>query len=405
MQDSALEPARPQASTQTDGLVPWRAIAVLIAVLSVFALNGGFMFPALTFVLDARGFSATVVGAVGSAGAIGYIVGSAMAPFIAAAFGLRRTAVVALVTTACMIFSFAVVPPVLAWYPMRFVHGIATTILFVCGESALIAIAPRDVRGRILGAYTAINSAFFAAGSGVVGVLGFNGLWPYLLVAVVIGLLAIPMASLGKITPDSPATPWRHLLRSVATIPMLLIVICAWGWIDGATLNLWGVYAIKSGVSPRYAAWLLSLGAIGNIFLQFPIGWLADHLPRRWVLAGLAAAGCASSLCLMALDFSGLPMMVNLLLLGSVGFGTFTVALITLGDVLTGTALVAANAAFGLCWGIGDFAGAGVTGALMDVVGPNAFPLALAVGFLVQCAAVILLPLRSGVAGPTQQAA
>ena len=383
-------------SQQAGAPVPWRAIGLLIAVLGPFALNSGFVYPANALLLDARGFSAAVVGAVGSAGAIGYMVGSLLAPFMASAYGLRRTSVIALLVTSGLILGFAIVPAVLLWYPMRLVHGMATTILFVGGESALVALAPRRMRGRVIGFYTAINSIFFASGTDVVSVLGYEGLTPYLLVASVIALLVLPIAALGQATPKLAATPWRQLLGSVATIPVLLAVIGAWGWIDGATLNLFGVYAVKRGALAPYASWLLSLLALGNVFLQFPIGWLADHLPRQWVLAGLAATGCAGSLLLLVLDISGTPMIITLIVFGAVGFGTFTVSLIALGDALTGTELVAANAAFGLCWGIGDFVGAASTGALMDVAGPNAFPLSLAAGFLFQWAAIVLLPFRVG---------
>ena len=382
------------AAAGTKAGVSWWAIGLMIATIGPFSLNSGFIFPANAFLLDARGYSAAVVGAVGSAGAIGYIAGSLLAPFAAAAFGLRRTAIVAILATAGTVFAFAIVPPVLVWYPMRLFHGVATTILFVCGESALIAVAPTQMRGRIIGFYTAVNSIFFSAGPVVISVLGFDGLLPYLLVSAVICLLALPMAALGESTPRLPPIGWRRLVASVGTIPVLLIVIGAWGWIDGATLNLWGIYAVKRGATAARASYLLSLMALGNVFLQFPVGWLADHLPRRRVLIGLSAAGCAGSLLLLPCDIAGLPMIVNLVVLGAVGFGTFTVALIALGDALSGTALLAANAVFGLCYGVGDFAGASVTGALMNALGTDAFPLALASGFLLQCAAIVVLPLR-----------
>ena len=113
------------------------------------------------------------------------------------------------------------------------------------------------------------------------------------------------------------------------------------------------------------------------------------------MLAGLAALGVAGALLLPLVDLSGRLIVVHLVLLGAVGFGTFTVSLIALGDALTGAELVAANAAFGLLWGLGNFAGALGTGWLMDTVGTIAFPLALACGFLVQCVAALVLPLSS----------
>ena len=59
---------------------PWFAIGTLIFVLGAFALNSGFVFPANSLGLSALGYSAAYVGALGSVGAIGYILGSVLAP-------------------------------------------------------------------------------------------------------------------------------------------------------------------------------------------------------------------------------------------------------------------------------------------------------------------------------------
>lgn len=388
-----------QEVTGAGGAVPWLSIGALIATLGAFALNGGFLYPANAFLLDALGYSTATVGAVGAAGAIGYIVGSLCAPFIAIRLGLRRAAIASILGTAVLIFSFAVVPPVLAWYPLRFLHGITTTVLFVCGETALIAVAPQEQRGRIIGFYTAVNSFFFVLGPGVVGVLGFQALLPYVLVAVTVGLLALPMAALARVTPEMPAVPWRQMVASVSSIPALLGVVAIWGWLDGSMINLFGLYAVRRGVSVSEAAFLFSLGPLGNAILQFPIGWLADHVPRRGLLVGLAVAGGVLAAIMPLMDFHGWLIMPYMIVLAALGFGTFTVALICLGDALTGSALVAANAAFGLCWGIGNFAGSAITGGLMDVVGAIGFPLALTLGFLLQWLAAVVLPL------PARQAA
>ena len=394
MQDAVANGKGERSGATASSPLALLAIGTLIFTLGVYALNSGFVFPANALAMTALGYSAAYVGALGSAGAIGYILGSVLAPALAAAFGLRQTMAGAVLMTALVILGFALVPALPSWYPMRLVHGMATTAMFVCGESALIALAPAALRGRIIGFYTAFNSIFFAAGPGVVAILGFDGLLPYGLVAGIIALLALPLLLVGRVTPELPKVPLRRLLGSVASIPMLLIIICAWGWIDGATLNLLSVYAIKRGVNTEYASWLLSLLALGNVFLQFPIGWIADHVPRRLVLAGLSGLGVAGSLLLPALDLTGSLIIGHLILLGAVGFGTFTVSLIALGEVLTGAELVAANAAFGLLWGLGDFTGALATGWLMDAVGTLAFPLALAAGFFVQCLAALVLPLR-----------
>ena len=390
-----LELGLPQQADRKDTAspTPWFAIGTLIFVLGAFALNSGFVFPANSLAMSALGYSAAYVGALGSTGAVGYILGSVLAPFLATRFGLRQTMSGAVLITAAIIVGFTVLPAP-AWYPMRLLHGMATTTFYVCGEGALLAFAPAAIRGRIIGFYTAFNSIFFTAGPSVVAYLGFAGWMPYVAVAALIAALVAPLLIVGRVAPQLPVLPLRQLLRSVASIPLLLTVTFAWGWIDGSMLNLLSVYGIRRGLASPDASWLLTLMSAGNIFLQFPIGWIADHAPRRYVLAGLSALGAIFALLLPLIDLAGPLVLPHLVFLGALGFGTFTVSLIALGEVLTGVELVAANAAFGLLWGLGDFAGALTTGWLMDAAGHVAFPLAIAAGFLVQCAAALILPLR-----------
>ena len=128
--------------------------------------------------------------------------------------------------------------------------------------------------------------------------------------------------------------------------------------------------------------------------LQIPVGWIADRLPRRLVLSGVTALGVVLSGLLAVLDIGGLPMQVLLLLYGPVGFSTYAIALMALGDLLAGAELIAANAALGLCWGAGALAGSYATGVLIDAMGANGFPLALGGAFLLQWVATLSLPLR-----------
>ena len=71
-------------------------------------------------------------------------------------------------------------------------------------------------------------------------------------------------------------------------------------------------------------------------------------------------------------------------------FGIYTMTLIELGERFSGSMLIAGNAAFAMFWGIGGIVGPPVTGAVMDVVGVQGFPLTLGLLCLVLAAAQIL---------------
>jgi MFS family permease len=76
---------------------------------------------------------------------------------------------------------------------------------------------------------------------------------------------------------------------------------------------------------------------------------------------------------------------------GGIATATYTLGLAILGQQFDARTLVSANAAFIACYGVGTILGPPTVGALMDRLGPNALPTALACVsaciFLCACAA------------------
>jgi hypothetical protein len=59
-----------------------------------------------------------------------------------------------------------------------------------------------------------------------------------------------------------------------------------------------------------------------------------------------------------------------LLVMGAVGYGVYTMALVELGSRFKGTLLVTGNSAFALLWGVGGIVGPPGAGLLMQGIGP-----------------------------------
>ncbi len=78
---------------------------------------------------------------------------------------------------------------------------------------------------------------------------------------------------------------------------------------------------------------------------------------------------------------------------GAVAFGTYTVAMVELGDRFTGTLLLAGNSAFGLMWGIGGIIGPSVVGSAMNLIGPEGLPVTLGILFGILGITAGLMPL------------
>src|SRR6185295_4295048 len=114
-------------------------------------------------------------------------------------------------------------------------------------------------------------------------------------------LVALPLLLVRRapaIAPDEEGGFSRVLLM----VPALLIGALACGLGEQAAFSFLPIYALKAGVPAETGVLWLSAFVIGNIALQWPIGWLADHADRRVVLAACALASAGLTALLPAID-------------------------------------------------------------------------------------------------------
>jgi MFS family permease len=135
---------------------------------------------------------------------------------------------------------------------------------------------------------------------------------------------------------------------------------------------------------------------MGNVILQWPIGWAADHADRRLVLAGctLASALLVVGLSLIPAQWTGTVIVVALW--GGVSFSIYPVGLALLGQRFRGGDIARANTAFSLIYVLGGLVGRPLAGAAMDVFGDPGLGWTLAVFYGAATLAALLAMRRSG---------
>jgi len=77
--------------------------------------------------------------------------------------------------------------------------------------------------------------------------------------------------------------------------PMLIVAVGMFGIIDAANLGFLPVYGVKQGLSQETAALMVTAFIVGNVVLQFPIGWIADHWSKRGMMSACAIATAIGS--------------------------------------------------------------------------------------------------------------
>src|SRR5210317_716587 len=170
-----------------------RSLAGLIAAMAVVNLVYGITFPLLALVLDAQGVSKTLIGLSTMVQALAVIFIAPWTPGL-----LRRVAPSRLMrwTTLFLAVLFIVAglyPNVWFWFPLRFLVGALTGLLWISSEALINDLAEDRWRGRIIGIYASVGAAGFALGPLLLIATGSAGMLPFIATSSLILCAGIPL--------------------------------------------------------------------------------------------------------------------------------------------------------------------------------------------------------------------
>jgi MFS family permease len=292
-----------------------------------------------------------------------------------------------------MLFLLAVVRDLIFWFPLRFILGIAINVIFIISESWINQMAKPKIRGRIIGIYATAAATGFALGPMILIVSSFHGLMPFFLGISVI-LAALPILIQAKEhLPEFDSEESSSVLSFLYFTPLLLFSVASAALFEQVTLSLLPIYGLRHGLSESASSLVLGTLIVGNVFIQVPIGWLADLISRRVLLIILSFTAVSGSMLLPILIGGSMFLWPMLLIWGAVAYGTYTVALVELGDRFSGASLVAGCGAFSMMWGIGGTLGSPIAGIAMDILGQEGLTATLGLAFLALGIVAFFMPL------------
>ncbi|WP_296741814.1 MFS transporter [Mesorhizobium sp.] len=378
------------STSTTDETVQWAAITGVIATVSVFAIAQGLSYPLLSFILQRQGVSPAMIGLSAAMTPVGFILSSPLIPGLAQRFGAGRTALTCAILSALVLALIGWTQNVYLWFPLRFLVGVVTNPLYVLSEIWVIALAPPSRHGRLMGVYSTIISAGFAAGPLCLLAVGTEG-WPPFLVGILAFLFCgACLALVVKRLPKVHEAGGKVSVIGFMPLAWLLLsaVVVAAGF-EQAVLALLPVYGIHYGILETRMSALLSVMIAGNIAMQVPLGLLAERLTARLVRFGCLLVTLLGCVLLPALIETPL-IWPCVFVWGAVSYGIYTMSIIELGERFSGSALVAGNAAFSLMWGVGGIVVPPFTGSIMDVIGAAGLPATLGAICAALAAATVL---------------
>lgn len=366
-----------------------RARRALIAVFTAVAMSGlgfGTSMPLLSFLLESKGVSGSLIGLNTAMTALAALAITPFVPRALSRFGAARVLIMCLVVIAAMLVAMRAYIDVWAWFPLRFVFGAALAVMFTSSEYWINSAADSTNRGRLIGLYAMIFSAGWAVGPMLLQVLGIETWAPVIATCVLLALAAVPLSLVRNAAPMPEHHARLGLLQVITRAPIATFAAFVYGGVEIGVFTLIPVYALRSGLSEETGTTMLTALALGNVALQYPIGWLADRFDHRLILIACGLAGLGGALSLGWVAHTPMLLYPTLFLWGGIVVGLYAVGLVMLGERFRGGELAAANAAFVLLYSIGGLVTPPVSGYAMDLWRPHG--LALVLGLI--CGAYVL---------------
>lgn len=359
----------------------YRTLIAACSAITVFGFAFGMTYPLLSLILESRGESSDMIGINAAMMPIGILLFSSVIPVLAKRFGPRRVAITAAVVTAALILGYKVFDTMASWFFLRLLQGMSISTLFVLSEAWIVGSAGDEHRGKIVAIYASVLSASFGAGPLLVSIIGIEGWSPFIIgcVVVLMGVLPLFLIRENKTTSPEESVP-SGIFDFAPKAPLLLAGIGVFAVFDAATLSLIPVYGMKLGFDLTVSANLLTAIIMGNVFLQLPLGWLCDRYPHERILTACALITCLLLLCFPLAIHSPLKWPL-LIIIGTTGYGLYTVSLTSLGKRFKGAELVNGSSAFAVMWGFGALFGSVFGGWSMLGFGPHGLPVSLALIF------------------------
>ncbi len=150
-----------------------RSLAAAIISMGMVNLSMGIAFPLAALIMARQGAEPGLIGLSAAAQAAPVFLISPIAPWIMRRFGPANVMIGGLLLAGVSFLLIGYYANFFAWFPLRFLLGIAGTLLWATSEAWINALAEDAKRGKIIGIYGASAAAAgLALGPATLVILG-----------------------------------------------------------------------------------------------------------------------------------------------------------------------------------------------------------------------------------------
>ncbi|WP_347099599.1 MFS transporter [Sagittula stellata] len=354
--------------------------ALLIGIVLIM-LGNGMHFTLIGLRGGIEGFTAGELAVVTSSYFVGFLSGARFAPVLIRRVGhVRVFAALGSFMSAGLIALTLLAEP-WAWTILRVILGFCMSGIYVTAESWLNNAATNETRGKVLSAY------MIAQTLGIIGAQGLLTLGDAGTATLFIGASILVSISFAPILLSISPAPVIEVAKPMSlkqlfiSSPLGVVGTFLLGGLYATQSGMGAVFGTQVGMSANLISLFIAMLFGGVLVLQYPFGWLSDRMDRRKLIFGAAVLGGAACLLGWLYGADRRALMVAAFLAGGVTTPLYALFLAYTNDYLSTEEMPAASGGLVFTFGLGAIAGPLITGYAMQVFGPYAFWLVLAVTF------------------------
>jgi MFS family permease len=363
-----------------------RALLAIIASTIGVVIGFGAVVPLVSVRLEQMGTPPWLIGLHAAMFAVAVMTIAPFLPRILGRFGALRVIYAGFSIAVIATLLMPILPPMPSWFILRFVMGMALAGHWVVTESWINLLTTEQNRGRVMALYAMTMAAGFTVGPIVLQQTGTDGSLPFVVIAACIGISVTPILFIGRVTPNISHHGETGIFKIMRLSPLIMLAAAISGFLDMSVYTQLPIQALRLGIGEKDALLMVSLFISGNIFLQLPLGWIADRLGRPIILIACTLISLGGALLLPLVIAQAIPLYILLFLWGGSVYGLYTLSVAMIGDRFKARDVGVANTAFIMVFELGSTTGPVITGAAMDISRDFGFSIILALG-----AAVLLL--------------
>jgi MFS family permease len=371
--------------------VALRSVWAVILTGGLVQLGNGLQTDLLGVRAGIEKFPPLAIGLIMAGYYVGYSAGPLVSPFVIRALGHVRTIWIAMIVAAASIALHGVFVSPSAWTLLRVISGLAISVNFVAVESWINDRSENRVRGRVFAIYmvwqmTAMTVAQFLLTTGDPQTMSL-----FLLSAGLFIVSAIPILSLSSgAAAHAPPEPFGlPALFRIAPLGVLATVLSGVSW--AVVFTFGPVYAQREGFTLSQIGFFMGVAMVAGALVQFPLGWVSDHIGRRLTIGLICAGGALAALFGIWAQSRGIVMLdISSALIGALVFPLYGISVAHANDAALPSQRVAAAAGLVLVFGLGSIVGPLATGWAVSAFGSVAYfwVLAIVMGASVTAAVV-----------------